>query len=58
MSTIGYFHFTARYFTVLSHACLQSICAFLLADVHTYSRLFPLMSARPDKPSLMFIALG
>lgn len=59
MSLIGYFHFTAQYFTVSSHVILrENSCAWLLAGVHIYPGLFPLMSARPDKPSLMSRALG
>ena len=59
MSTIGDLHFTAQYFTVSSHVTWPSkqLC-FVFADVRTYCRLFPLVSAKPGGLSLMFMALG
>lgn len=54
MPTTGYFHFTAQYFPVSSPVTPPSkqLC-FIFADVHTHSRLFPLMSAAwQAKPSV------
>lgn len=52
------FHCSIFYSLFSCDLAKKTAVLFLLADVHIYPRLFPLMSSGPDKPSLMFIALG